>query len=121
MFANTVEVPQFAEDAEFIMVAEIAGNTWIDEKCETPKMPKIARLPGLPVLPKYAVFADLPNFARFVESCWDFQIPEATDFADIAENVDIAETCGVADFAETAHFAGSVNRTETSKSAQSAM
>ena len=52
--------------------------------------------------------------------CWDLQIPEATDFADFAENVDFAETCEVADFAETAHFAGSVNHTETSKSAESA-
>ena len=55
-----------------------------------------------------------------VEICRDLQIPEATDFANIAENVDFAETCQVADFAETAHFAGSVNHTETSKSAETA-
>ena len=64
--------------------------------------------------------------ARIVEICWDFQIPEFNDSADNAENADCAEICDVADFAETAHsaetdhFAGSVNHTETSKSAESA-
>ena len=101
------------------MIAEIAKNTWIAGKCETPKMPKIvtlSRLPDLtimPFLPTYPILRGLSTFDGISKFLRLLILPI------LRENVDFAETCEVADFAETAHFAGKVYLTETSESAES--